>query len=94
MNQTWGVPIEEIQEGIRNGVRKINVDTDNRLAMTTAIRKILQDKPAEFDLRKIMQPAREAMKKVVAERMVQFGQAGQASKLKPIPLDQMTKKYV
>ena len=50
--------------------------------------------PAEFDLRKIMQPAREAMKKVVAERMVQFGQAGQASKLKPIPLDQMTKKYV
>ncbi|MCA2960684.1 MAG: fructose-bisphosphate aldolase class II [Silvanigrellales bacterium] len=93
MNQTWGVPVEEIQEGIRNGVRKINVDTDNRLAMTTAIRKILKEKPAEFDLRKIMQPAREAMKIIVAERMVQFGQAGNASKIKPLPLDQMAKKY-
>jgi fructose-bisphosphate aldolase class II len=94
MKQTWGVPVEEIQEGIRNGVRKINVDTDNRIAMTVAIRKILNDKPSEFDLRKIMQPAREAMKKVVAERMVQFGQAGQATKIKPMPLDQMAKKYL
>jgi fructose-bisphosphate aldolase, class II len=94
MKETWGVPVEEIQEGIRNGVRKINVDTDNRLAMTTAIRKILKEKPAEFDLRKLMAPARDAMKKVVAERMVQFGQAGQASKIKPLGLDQMAKKYL
>ena len=93
MKETWGVPVEEIQEGIRNGVRKINVDTDNRLAMTTAIRKILQEKPEEFDLRKLMVPAREAMKKVVMERMVQFGQAGNASKIKPFSLDQMAKKY-
>jgi len=94
MKETWGVPVEEIQEGIRNGVRKINVDTDNRLAMTTAIRKVLQSNPSEFDLRKLMAPARDAMKKIVAERMVQFGQAGQASKIKPIPLDQMAKKYL
>ena len=93
MKETWGVPVEEIQEGIRNGVRKINVDTDNRLAMTTAIRKILREKPEEFDLRKLMVPARDAMQKVVAERMVQFGQAGQAPKIKPIPLDAMAKKY-
>jgi fructose-bisphosphate aldolase, class II len=93
MKETWGVPIEEIQEGIRNGVRKINVDTDNRLAMTTAIRKILSEKPEEFDLRKLMVPARDAMQKIVAERMVQFGQAGQAPKIKPVSLDSMAKKY-
>ncbi|KAB8029832.1 class II fructose-bisphosphate aldolase [Fluviispira multicolorata] len=94
MKETWGVPVEEIQEGIRNGVRKINVDTDNRLAMTAAIRKVLSTNPTEFDLRKLMVPAREAMKKVVAQRMVEFGQAGQASKIKAIPLDSMAKRYV
>lgn len=93
MKETWGVPIAEIQEGIRNGVRKINVDTDNRIAMTAAIRKVFKEKPTEFDLRKYMMPSRDAMKKVCAERMVQFGQAGQASKIKPIPLEQMAKKY-
>lgn len=93
MKETWGVPVSEIQEGIRNGVRKINVDTDNRIAMTAAIRKVLKDNPSEFDQRKLMIPAREAMKKIVAERMVQFGQAGQASKIKVIALDQMAKKY-
>jgi fructose-bisphosphate aldolase, class II len=93
MKETWGVPVSEIQEGIKNGVRKINVDTDNRLAMTTAIRKVFQSNPSEFDLRKYMAPAREAMKKVVAERMVQFGQAGQASKIKSISLDEMAKRY-
>lgn len=94
MKATWGVPVSEIQEGIRNGVRKINVDTDNRLAMTVAIRKIFKENPSEFDVRKYMAPARAAMQKIVAERMVQFGQAGQASKIKPISLDVMAKKYL
>jgi fructose-bisphosphate aldolase, class II len=79
---TWGVPIEEIQRGIKHGVRKINVDTDNRLAITAAIRKVLWTSPEKFDPRDYMKPARDAMKKIVAERMVQFGQAGQASKIK------------
>ncbi len=93
MKETWGVPVSEIQEGIRHGVRKINIDTDNRIAMTTAIRKILATNPSEFDLRKLMIPARAAMQKLCAQRMVEFGQAGQASKIKPIPLDTMAKKY-
>ncbi|MBX9680245.1 MAG: fructose-bisphosphate aldolase class II [Gemmataceae bacterium] len=82
MKQTWGVPIEEIQLGIKNGVRKINVDTDNRMAITAAIRKVFAESPEKFDPRDYMKPARDAMKKVVAERMVAFGQAGNASKIK------------
>ena len=82
LKQTWGVPVEEIQRGIRHGVRKINVDTDNRLAMTAAIRKVLYTEIDKFDPRDYMKPARNAMKKIVAERMVQFGQAGQASKIR------------
>lgn len=94
MKETWGVPVEEIQEGIRNGVRKINVDTDNRIAMSAAIRKVFAENPAEFDLRKFMAPARDAMKKVCKERMIQFGQAGNASKIKPVPLSDMAKRYL
>jgi fructose-bisphosphate aldolase class II len=82
LKQTWGVPVEEIQRGIKHGVRKINVDTDNRLAITAAIRKVLWTSPEKFDPRDYLKPARDAMKKVVAERMVQFGQAGNASKIK------------
>jgi len=82
LKQTWGVPIAEIQRGIRHGVRKINVDTDNRLAITAAIRKVLWTSPEKFDPRDYLTPAREAMKKVVAERMVQFGQAGHAGKIR------------
>jgi fructose-bisphosphate aldolase class II len=82
LKQTWGVPIEEIQRGIKHGVRKINVDTDNRLAITAAIRKVLWSNPEKFDPRDYLKPARDAMKKVVAERMVQFGQAGNASKMR------------
>src|SRR4051795_6471988 len=93
LKPTWGVPVEEIQLGIRNGVRKINVDTDNRLAITGAIRKVLMEKPEEFDPRSYMKPARDAMKKVVAERMVQFGQAGHAQDYAPIPLEEMAKQY-
>src|SRR6478609_1276657 len=70
IKQTWGVPVAEIQEGIRNGVRKINVDTDNRLAITGAIRKAFAEKPEEFDPRYYMTLAREAMKKVCKERMI------------------------
>ena len=66
LKPTWGVPVEEIQLGIKNGVRKINVDTDNRLAITGAIRKVFVETPEKFDPRDYMKPARDAMKKVVA----------------------------
>jgi fructose-bisphosphate aldolase class II len=93
LKPTWGVPVEEIQIGIKNGVRKINVDTDNRLAITGAIRKVFADKPEEFDPRSYLKPAREAMKKVVAERMTQFGQAGHAGDYAPISLAEMAARY-
>jgi fructose-bisphosphate aldolase class II len=93
LKPTWGVPVEEIQLGIRNGVRKINVDTDNRLAITGAIRKVFMETPEKFDPRDYMKPAREAMKKVVAQRMTQFGQSGHANDYSPISLTEMTKRY-
>jgi fructose-bisphosphate aldolase class II len=93
LKPTFGVPVEEIQLGIKNGVRKINVDTDNRLAMTGAIRKVLMETPEKFDPRDYMKPAREAMKKVVATRMQQFGQAGHAGDYQPIPIEEMAKQY-
>ncbi len=93
MKETYGVPVEEIQRGIKHGVRKINVDTDNRLAITGAIRKVYAEKPAEFDPRKYLSPAREAMKKVCVDRMVAFGQAGQAGKIKPITCKEMAAIY-
>lgn len=82
MKQTFGVPVEEIQRGIKSGVRKINVDTDNRMAMTGAIRKVLMESPDKFDPRDYLKPARAAMKQVCVDRMVAFGQAGNASKLR------------
>jgi fructose-bisphosphate aldolase, class II len=93
LKPTFGVPVEEIQLGIKNGVRKINVDTDNRLAITGAIRKVFMEKPEEFDPRSYMKPAREAMQKVVATRMKQFGQAGHANDYKAIPLSVMAERY-
>ena len=81
IRQTWGVPIEEIQRGIKHGVRKINVDTDNRMAMTGAIRKVLWEHKDKFDPRDYLKPARAAMKQVCRDRMVSFGQAGHASDL-------------
>ncbi len=93
LKPTWGVPVEEIQLGIKNGVRKINVDTDNRLAITGAIRKVFAETPEKFDPRDYMKPARDAMKKVVAERMVQFGQAGHAGDYQPISIQEMAKRY-
>ena len=93
LSETWGVPVEEIQLGIRNGVRKINVDTDNRLAITGAIRKVFAESPEKFDPRDYMKPAREAMKKVVAARMTEFGQAGHAGDYKPIAITDIAKGY-
>jgi len=84
MRQTWGVPVEEIQRGIRHGVRKINVDTDNRMAITGAIRRVLMNAPSEFDPRAYLKPARAAMKQVCIDRMTAFGQAGQASKMRQV----------
>jgi fructose-bisphosphate aldolase, class II len=84
MKQTYGVPVEEIQRGIKHGVRKINVDTDNRMAITAAIRKVLAESPEKFDPRDYLKPARDAMKKVCVDRMVAFGQAGQASKIRAV----------
>jgi fructose-bisphosphate aldolase class II len=93
LKQTYGVPVEEIQRGIKHGVRKINVDTDNRLAITGAIRKVFMETPEKFDPRDYMKPAREAMKKVCVDRMVAFGQAGQASKIKPVSIDKFASYY-
>jgi fructose-bisphosphate aldolase class II len=90
---TFGVPVEEIQKGIKHGVRKINVDTDNRMAITGAIRKIFATKPGEFDPRSYMKPARDAMKEVVKARMISFGQAGQAPKIRQVTLEEMAKRY-
>jgi len=93
MKESYGVPLEEIQRGIKHGVRKVNVDTDNRLAITGAIRQLFAEKPDKFDPRDYMTPAREAMKKVCVERMTAFGQAGNASKIKPASLTTMVAFY-
>ena len=82
IRQTYGVPVEEIQRGIQHGVRKINVDTDNRLAITGAIRKVFAETPEKFDPRDYLKPARAAMKQVCIDRMVAFGQAGNGPKLR------------
>ncbi|WP_413204912.1 class II fructose-bisphosphate aldolase [Rhodospirillum sp. A1_3_36] len=93
MPQTYGVPVEEIVEGIKHGVRKVNIDTDCRMAITGAIRKVLTSAPAEFDPRKYLKPAMSAMEKICVERYEQFGTAGNASKIKPIALSDMAKRY-
>ncbi len=93
MKETYGVPVEEIQEGIKNGVRKINIDTDIRLAMTGAIRRYLIENPAKFDPRDYLKPAKEAAKLVCKARFLAFGCEGQAAKIKPMPLDKMAEKY-
>jgi fructose-bisphosphate aldolase class II len=93
MPQTWGVPVEEIQEGIKHGVRKINIDTDCRLAMAGMVRKVATEQRSEFDPRKFLKPALEAMRALCVERYQRFGAAGQASRIKPIPLAEMAKRY-
>jgi fructose-bisphosphate aldolase class II len=93
MSQTYGVPIEEIEIGIKNGVRKINIDTDNRMAITGQIRKILHENPTEFDPRAYLKPAMAAMETVCIDRFERFNCAGQASKIKAIPLHDMAARY-
>ncbi|MBD3265329.1 fructose-bisphosphate aldolase class II [bacterium] len=93
MQKAYGVPVEEIQRGINMGVRKVNVDTDNRLAITGAIRKLFAEKPDKFDPRDYLKPAREAMAQVCKARMEAFGQAGWGDKIKPVTLVDMAAKY-
>ncbi|HLS43094.1 MAG TPA: class II fructose-bisphosphate aldolase [Paenalcaligenes sp.] len=93
MKETYGVPVAEIQEAIKYGVRKVNIDTDIRLAMTAAIRRFLFTYPDKFDPREYLKPAREAAKAICKARYEQFGTAGNASKIKPIALDEMARRY-
>ena len=93
MKETYGVPVEEIQEAIKYGVRKINIDTDVRLAMTAAIRKYMAQNPDKFDPRDYLKPAREAAKAICLQRYVQFGCSGQASKIKPMSLISVAQRY-
>lgn len=92
--ETYGVPVEEIQEGIRHGVRKVNVDTDLRLASTGAVRKFLAENPSEFDPRKFLKPTIAAMKSIVGARLEAFGAAGQADRIGRIySLEEMAERY-
>ncbi|WP_280154054.1 class II fructose-bisphosphate aldolase [Piscinibacter sp. XHJ-5] len=93
MKETYGVPVSEIQEAIKHGVRKINIDTDIRLAMTGAIRKYFAENPEKFDPRDYLKPAREAAKQICKQRYVQFGCEGQAGKIKPEPLATIATRY-
>ena len=93
LRETYGVPVEEILQGIRHGVRKINIDTDIRPAMTGAIRRAMAKDPAEFDPRKYMKEAMVAAREVCVARYESFGCAGQASKIKVIPLEAMAQRY-
>ena len=93
LKQTYGVPVEEIQRGIKHGVRKINVDTDNRLAITGAIRQVFAETPEKFDPRDYLKPAREAMAEVCKARMIAFSQAGNAGKIKVKSLSDMVSFY-
>jgi fructose-bisphosphate aldolase class II len=91
--ETYGVPVEEIVEGIKHGVRKVNIDTDLRLASTGAIRRFLAKNPAEFDPRKYLAESVKAMKEIVVARYQAFGTAGNASKIRPVGLEAMAARY-
>ncbi|MFA5521524.1 MAG: class II fructose-bisphosphate aldolase [Castellaniella sp.] len=93
MKETYGVPVEEIQEAIKYGVRKVNVDTDIRLAMTGAIRRYMAENPSHFDPREYLKPAREAASRLCRARYEQFGAAGHADRIKPIALEEMARRY-
>jgi fructose-bisphosphate aldolase class II len=93
MKETYGVPVEEIQEGIKHGVRKINIDTDIRLAMTAAIRKFMKENPSKFDPREYLKPALAAAKQICKLRYEQFNCTGMASKIKPVALDKVAARY-
>ena len=91
IKETYGVPLQEIQRGIQNGVR--NTDTDIRLAMTGAMRQAFTEQPDEFDLRKALAAAKKAARSVVKARFEAFGCAGQGAKIQPIPLERMAARY-
>ena len=93
LKETYGVPVSEIQEAIKHGVRKINIDTDIRLAMTAAIRQYMAENPSKFDPRDYLKPAREAAKAICRQRYVEFGCEGQAAKIRPLPLDAVASRY-
>jgi fructose-bisphosphate aldolase class II len=93
MKETYGVPVEEIQEAIKHGVRKINIDTDIRLAMTAAIRRFMAENPSKFDPREYLKPAKAAAKEIVRQRYEQFGCAGQASRIRAVSLAEMASRY-
>ena len=93
MPQTYGVPVEEIERGIKIGVRKVNIDTDCRMAMTGQFRKVAEEKKAEFDPRKFLIPAMDELEALCADRFERFGTAGNAAKIKPLSLDEMAKRY-
>jgi fructose-bisphosphate aldolase, class II len=94
MAPAFGVPVADIQQGIRHGVRKVNVDTDGRLAMTAAARRALVEDPADFDPRHFARASRDGMRRIVARRMREFGQAGHAGDYEPLPLDDMRERYL
>jgi len=91
--ETYGVPVEEIQEGIRHGVRKVNIDTDIRIAMTAAARRSLAGNPGDFDPRKFLKAATAAAREICKARFEAFGCAGQASRIRPLPLEKMAERY-
>jgi fructose-bisphosphate aldolase class II len=93
IKETYGVPVEEIRRGIESGVRKVNIDTDIRLAMTGAVRRLLAEKSSEFDPRKFLAAAKNAAAEICEQRFEAFGCAGQAPKIRPIPLEEMAKRY-
>ena len=93
MKETYGVPVEEIQKAIKFGVRKINIDTDIRLAMTAACRKFLWENPDKFDAREWLKPAREAAKQICKQRVLEFGCEGQGAKIKGDSLSVVAAKY-
>jgi fructose-bisphosphate aldolase class II len=93
MKPTWGVPVEEILRGIRNGVRKVNIDTDCRMAMTGQIRKVLTEDRGEFDPRKYLKPAMAALTKLCRQRFEEFGASGNATAIQALPVSEMAKRY-
>jgi fructose-bisphosphate aldolase class II len=93
MGETYGVPVEEIVEGIKHGVRKINIDTDLRMAATATLRRFMAENPKEFDPRKYLGETRKAMKAICKARYEAFGCAGQAAKIKPLSLEKMAVRY-
>jgi fructose-bisphosphate aldolase class II len=93
IKETYGVPVEEIVRGIESGVRKVNIDTDIRLAMTGAMRRVFAEQPGEFDPRKALTAARKAARSICKARLEAFGCAGQAPRIKPVPLEAMARRY-